>query len=268
MICWRFNAGNPLYDAFPAGDRCYDRHAFACVAARGVFRRLSCPARKLEKADVFLTAGAPKSEELIMTDAQTDAFSIAGAAVLPEPAGKTKQLACDVIATPIGTMLAATDDNALHLLEFSDSRALPDKLHRLRKKTGCSICFGRLPPVDAIEKELKAYFAGETAAFHTPLALHGPAFTRRAWAALCQIPPGQTRSYAEQASHIGQPAAMRAVAQANSRNRLAIVIPCHRVIGANGSLTGYNGGGLWRKKWLIDHEKRCFGACFSTTSSL
>ena len=159
------------------------------------------------------------------------------------------------IETPIGAMVAVADTNTLHLLEFFDRKALPNELKRLREKTRASIAFGRLPPIDSIEKELRDYFDGRSAAFKTPIACHGTAFTCKVWDALKAIPPGTTRSYSEVADEVEQPSATRAVARANGANQIAIVIPCHRVIGADGSLTGY-GGGLWRKHWLLEHERR------------
>ncbi|ETD35270.1 methylated-DNA--protein-cysteine methyltransferase [Pseudomonas chlororaphis subsp. aurantiaca PB-St2] len=111
--------------------------------------------------------------------------------------------------------------------------------------------------MDQIESELRRFFAGESASFATPLALNASAFTRTVWQALRAIPPGVTRSYAEVASSIGSASAVRAVARANGANQIAIVIACHRVIGSDGSLTGY-GGGLWRKRWLLEHERRLY----------
>jgi AraC family transcriptional regulator of adaptative response/methylated-DNA-[protein]-cysteine methyltransferase len=105
---------------------------------------------------------------------------------------------------------------------------------------------------------LAAYFAGTSATFTTPLARHGSAFTRDVWEGLMAIPPATTRAYSELAAELGAATASRAVARANGANQLAIIIPCHRVIGLDGSLTGY-GGGLWRKAWLLRHEARHFG---------
>jgi len=164
-------------------------------------------------------------------------------------------LKADWIETPIGSMLAVADLNALHLLEFFDRKALPTELTRLRKITGSSIAFGRLSPIDRIERELGDYFSGSRACFETPLICHGSAFTRAVWDALRAVPPGLCRSYSDIAASLGRPTAMRAVARANGANQIAIVIPCHRIIGADGALIGY-GGGLWRKRWLIEHEKR------------
>ena len=103
--------------------------------------------------------------------------------------------------------------------------------------------------------QLQAYFAGELRDFELPLAAEGTPFQQRVWRALCDIPYGETISYGELARRIGQPTASRAVGLANGQNPISIVVPCHRVIGANGSLTGY-GGGLARKRWLLAHESK------------
>jgi methylated-DNA-[protein]-cysteine S-methyltransferase len=104
-----------------------------------------------------------------------------------------------------------------------------------------------------VVEQLRAYFAGELTEFDTPMRMNGTDFQRRVWASLCEIPYGETISYGELARWVGNPKASRAVGLANGRNPLAIVVPCHRVIGADGSLTGY-GGGLERKVWLLEHE--------------
>lgn len=159
------------------------------------------------------------------------------------------------IPTPIGDMLAVADHHALHLLEFFDRTGLSAELKKLREATRSAITFGRTPVIDQIEAELAAYFAGTCQAFSTRLVLHGSAFTKAIWDELVAIAPGTTCSYAELAAQAGRHTAVRAAARANGANQLAIVIPCHRVIGADGSLTGY-GGGLWRKDWLLRHERK------------
>lgn len=158
------------------------------------------------------------------------------------------------IETPIGTMIAVCDDTALHLLEFVDRKALPAELKRLSKMTKDSIGVGATKVTKALEQELSDYFEGKSDAFTTPLVMHGTPFTRQVWTALRAIPAGQTRSYSALAKCIDAPTATRAVARANGANQIAILIPCHRVIGADGALTGY-GGGLWRKQRLIALEE-------------
>lgn len=164
-------------------------------------------------------------------------------------------LKADWIETPIGAMVAVSDKATLHLLEFVDRKALPRELARLRAAARGELGIGRHPPTDQAERELGAYFRGEGAAFSVPLTLYGTPFARRVWRALREIPAGETRSYADIARAIGEPTAIRAVARANGANQIALIIPCHRVIGADGSLTGY-GGGLWRKQRLIELEGR------------
>ncbi len=164
-------------------------------------------------------------------------------------------LKADWIETPIGPMMAITDDHALHLLEFADRPALPTEIRRIRERTGCGIVMGRTPVTDQIERELTRYFDGHDDGFETRFSGHGTPFERMVWSELRRIPTGGIRSYTEQAKAIGRPASVRAVARANGANQIAIVIPCHRVIGADGGLTGY-GGGLWRKRWLLEHERR------------
>lgn len=164
-------------------------------------------------------------------------------------------LRADAIRTPLGPMIAVCDRQSLHLLEFADRKALAGELKRLLKQCRGDMGFGRYDPMGRLEAELAAYFAGQTAEFTVPLTLHGSAFTKSVWAELQKIPPGETRSYSEIAQAIGQPAAVRAVARANGANQIALLIPCHRVIGADGSLTGY-GGGLWRKQKLIEIERQ------------
>jgi AraC family transcriptional regulator, regulatory protein of adaptative response / methylated-DNA-[protein]-cysteine methyltransferase len=164
-------------------------------------------------------------------------------------------LKADWIDTPLGAMIAVSDKSALHLLEFADRKALPAELQKLRKQISGDLGIGRYAPTDQVESELSSFFQAKSDRFAVPLALHGTAFMRNVWRALRDIPAGETRSYSDVACNIGRPSAVRAVARANGANQIAIVIPCHRVIGADGSLTGY-GGGLWRKQKLIELEQR------------
>ncbi|MCG7391795.1 trifunctional transcriptional activator/DNA repair protein Ada/methylated-DNA--[protein]-cysteine S-methyltransferase [Microvirga sp. ACRRW] len=156
--------------------------------------------------------------------------------------------------TPIGAMLAIVDDTGVHLLEFAERAALPTEINRLRTRVG-PICFGTHPMLDELARQIERYFSGRSLAFDVPIVQRGSAFEATVWDALRQIPVGDTRSYGEIARFIGRPEAPRAAARANGANQVAIIIPCHRVIGADGSLTGY-GGKIWRKKWLLEHERR------------
>ncbi len=170
-------------------------------------------------------------------------------------AGRAPGLVAEWLDTPLGGMIAVADDRSLHLLEFTDRKGLAAELQRLSKATGGRIGLGRTSVTDAAEAQLRRYFAGESGDFDLELTLYGTPFLREVWNELRRIPPGATVSYGELAARIGRPRAVRAVARAVGSNQLAIVIPCHRVIGADGSLTGY-AGGLWRKQALIAIERK------------
>jgi len=157
------------------------------------------------------------------------------------------------IETPLGPMIAAVCAEELVLLEFGDRRMVPTQFKRLATLLRCHFEVGETPLHAELRRQLEEYFAGSRIDFDVPMATPGTAFQRAAWDALRRIPTGETRSYAEQAVAIGRPQAVRAVAKANGDNRIAILIPCHRVIGSDGSLTGY-GGGIWRKKALLERE--------------
>jgi AraC family transcriptional regulator, regulatory protein of adaptative response / methylated-DNA-[protein]-cysteine methyltransferase len=183
-----------------------------------------------------------------------DAFSrIMG----PAPALKNHHniLKAAWLDSPLGPVLAIADEKELHLLEFVDRRRLEREVERLRKKS--AIVPARTAPIELIERELEQYFSGSLKEFKTPFVLQGSPFQKQVWEALRRIPSGQTRSYSQLAKEIGRPTAFRAVANANGANQLALIIPCHRVINSNGDLGGY-GGGISRKKWLLEHEKKYF----------
>lgn len=162
------------------------------------------------------------------------------------------------ITSPLGPMYACATDEGVCLLEFTDRRMLETEFKDLRKRLNAVILPGINHHLEQLEQEVSAYFAGELQTFS--VALHTPStpFRQQVWDQLMTIPYGQTRSYAEQARRIGNPKAVRAVASANGHNRVAIVIPCHRVIGSDGSLTGY-AGGLARKQWLLNLEREHAG---------
>jgi AraC family transcriptional regulator of adaptative response/methylated-DNA-[protein]-cysteine methyltransferase len=176
----------------------------------------------------------------------------------PSRAGKVDCLLARWIETPLGAMLALANEEGLHLLEFIDRRGLEQELIRLRERTACAVVPGDNPHLDRISEELQRYFNGAAADFTVPLMVSGSPFERGVWALLQTIPPGETWSYAQLAQQLGRPSAVRAVGRANGRNQLAIVIPCHRVIRADGNLCGY-GGGIWRKQWLLEHERKAAG---------
>ena len=172
----------------------------------------------------------------------------------PTRARERPALKATRILTPLGPMVAVASEDALSLLEFTDRRMLETQIERLAKRTGGVISPGRNGILEQTETELEEYFSGGRREFTVPLAPAGTEFQARAWEALEAIPYGETRSYGIQAVAIGRPTAVRAVARANGDNPIAIIVPCHRVIGADGSLTGY-GGGLRRKEFLLDLER-------------
>lgn len=159
------------------------------------------------------------------------------------------------LTTPIGAMLAVVNDDGVCLLEFVDRRAIETQIAVLRRRFETYVVPGEHPMLARVEREAKKYFEGKSAVIDVPLAVKGTEFQERVWEVLREIPPGETQSYAQVAKEMGRKSAVRAVARANGDNRLAIVIPCHRVIGSDGSLTGY-GGGIWRKEWLLEHERK------------
>jgi len=155
------------------------------------------------------------------------------------------------IDTPVGLMKAIASPAGVVMLEFGDTPARVQRL--MNKLNAADLINAEIDHLAQLRSELAQYFAGSLTTFKTPVNPIGTPFQLKAWDALCTIPFGQTRSYAAQARSIHQPTATRAVGMANGQNAIAIVIPCHRVIGAVGTLTGY-GGGLDRKRWLINFE--------------
>jgi AraC family transcriptional regulator, regulatory protein of adaptative response / methylated-DNA-[protein]-cysteine methyltransferase len=164
----------------------------------------------------------------------------------------------EIIVTPIGNMVTGATDEGICLLEFTDRRMLTTEYKIISKYLKDDICEGHSVQIEKMKTELLEYFSGKRKTFTVPLVFTGTDFQKSVWNELLRIPFGTTRSYSTQAVAIGNSSSVRAVANANGMNKISIVVPCHRVIGENGHLTGY-GGGLWRKKWLIDHEKKFSG---------
>ena len=160
-------------------------------------------------------------------------------------------LMIDRIPSPVGAMLLVSDGTSLRALEFEDHEERLRELLRLHYGA-CVLEPGRLPA--PITRPILAYFAGDLSALaDVPVATGGTPFQRRVWAELRRVPVGETTTYGALARTIGTPRAFRAVGAANGANPVSIVVPCHRVVGAAGALTGY-GGGLPRKRWLLAHE--------------
>ncbi|KAG1665728.1 Methylated-DNA--protein-cysteine methyltransferase, constitutive [Nymphon striatum] len=160
----------------------------------------------------------------------------------------------EIIKTPVGNMLAAATTKGICLFEFMDVKErLSSQIAHLEKIYSYKVEPGTSLLLDQLKRELKEYFAGERQKFNVPLDYKGTEFQELSWNALLNIPYGETRSYQDQAIAIKKPKAVRAVAGANHRNKLSILIPCHRVIGKNGAMTGY-GGKIWRKEFLLNLE--------------
>jgi O-6-methylguanine DNA methyltransferase len=159
-----------------------------------------------------------------------------------------------LVQTPLGPMVAGVAQDGLALVEFADRPMLETQMTIVGRRFKATLEPGRTSLHSRLQEELDAYFGGASQAFTVPLARPGTAFQERVWDALLTISAGETATYAGVAAQIGQPSAVRAVARANGMNRLALVVPCHRVIASDGSLAGY-GGGVWRKAALIAHER-------------
>jgi methylated-DNA-[protein]-cysteine S-methyltransferase len=168
------------------------------------------------------------------------------------PDAQPESLILDRIQTPVGEVLLVTDDaGAVRALDFADYE---DRMNRLleRHAPGASLTAGRSP--EPVRTAVERYFSGDVRALEgLAVTTRGTAFQRSVWKALRDIPAGETRSYGQLAAAIGAPKAVRAAGLANGQNPVALIVPCHRVIGANGTLTGY-AGGLERKRWLLSHE--------------
>lgn len=212
--------------------------------------RLNAAYRALQRGEGVLEAGLEGKYE------SSSGFYRAYERVMRQtPAASSRALVITLaqLDTPLGPMIAGTTDEGLCLLEFTDRRMLETQLDTLVKRLDARFLYGNHRVIEQVGDELSSYFAGNLREFTTPLQTPGTPFQNLVWQQLREIPFASTRSYAEQAQAIGRPNAVRAVAAANGQNRIAIVIPCHRVIGSDGSMTGY-GGGIARKKWLLNHE--------------
>jgi AraC family transcriptional regulator of adaptative response/methylated-DNA-[protein]-cysteine methyltransferase len=172
------------------------------------------------------------------------------------PPGESARRRCVLFAwvpTPLGPMVAGATDEGVCLLEFADRRLLKAQFATVRKRFAAPCVMGSNPHLEHLRRQLAGYFAGTVREFTVPLVYPGTPFQQRVWAKLLAIPYGETWSYQELAAAVGDPAAVRAVGRANGMNRIAVVIPCHRVVNKNGDLGGY-GGGLRRKQFLLNLE--------------
>ena len=228
------------------------------LATYGVTFAAWCRARRLAHAFTALREGEGTANASVDAGFESESgFREAFAKAFgdsPRNAANLEALFVRRIETPIGAFLAGATRRGVALFEFADRRMLERNVAAVRRKLGGPFLPGPSPHLDRLEREVREYFTGERRAFEVPLDPQGTPFESLVWRELLRIPHGTTRSYADVATALGRPTATRAVARANGANRIAILIPCHRVIGADGTLTGY-GGGVWRKRLLLDLER-------------
>ena len=214
--------------------------------------------RRLGRTLRRMQLGAPVPEAIEESGFESEsAFREAFAQVFGFPPNAVDRESCiwtNRVATPLGSMIVGASDRGIYLLEYADRRMFDTQLTRLRKEIGRVFLPGDHPLMHRVQSELDAYFEGSLRDFSFDLQCSGTTFQEQVWQALREIPYGQMRTYAEVARRVDQPDAMRAVGRANGDNRISIVIPCHRVVGADGELVGY-GGGVWRKKYLLSLEQ-------------
>ena len=165
----------------------------------------------------------------------------------------TDKIICCDLPSPLGEMIAGASETGICFLEWHDRGGVERIRARVEKRYRCTIEAGAHSYLAQLRDELAEYFAGKRSQFSVPLDIKGTEFERAVWQQLLRIPYGETRSYGQMAVDLGRVGAQRAVGRANGANYISIVIPCHRVIEANGKLRGY-GGGLWRKEWLLKLE--------------
>jgi AraC family transcriptional regulator of adaptative response/methylated-DNA-[protein]-cysteine methyltransferase len=215
-------------------------------------RRLSGALRQLRSGesldDVALGTGWDSHSGFRDAFARTFGTAPGAARNIPDAA-----VVMAMIETPLGPMVAGATDAGLCLLEFTDRRMLEAQLRRLQALLKQPMLPGDHPHLAQTREELARYFDGKLKAFTVPLVFRGTTFEERVWRELCRIPYGKTESYAGLATRVESPGGQRAVGRANGMNRIAIIIPCHRVVNSDGKLGGY-GGGLWRKHWLLGLE--------------
>jgi len=173
----------------------------------------------------------------------------------PNQKEQTSPILLSRTTTPLGPMFIASTENGVCMIEFVDRRMVETEFKDLQRLLKAKIITGENKHIKQAKTELKEYFKGKRKHFDIALDHPGTEFQNKVWNGLKDIPYGTTRTYQQQAVHIKNPKAVRAVGTANGCNRISIVVPCHRVIGKDGNLTGY-GGGLERKQWLLDHEQK------------
>jgi AraC family transcriptional regulator of adaptative response/methylated-DNA-[protein]-cysteine methyltransferase len=214
-------------------------------------RRMTQAMGQIQSGDSVTMAAAQSGYESL--SGFRDAFRKWSGASPSSTPGGCSPLFANRILTELGPMFCVVGDDGLHLLEFADRRMLETQIKRLVRRSKRPLSTGDHPCMARVREQIEGYFAGNLQTFDLPLVMHGTDFQKRVWSELLKIPYGQTRSYESIARHIGQPGGSRAVGRANGDNAIAIVVPCHRVVRADGTLCGY-GGGLWRKARLLELE--------------
>jgi AraC family transcriptional regulator of adaptative response/methylated-DNA-[protein]-cysteine methyltransferase len=220
--------------------------------------RMGAAMRTLERGGKTMNAAIDSGYE--SESGFREAFSrLFGEAPSSAKRAGTLSLVATWYSTPLGRMIAIASDEGVMLLEFLERRALEAEIHWIRNHFKGVITPGRNRHLDALELELEAYFKGGAHEFTVPLVAPGSDFQRRVWDALLTIPAGKTWTYQQLASEVGSAGASRAAGRACGENRIALLIPCHRVVRTDGTLGGY-GGQLWRKERLLEHERSEIGA--------
>lgn len=224
----------------------------------GVTFQAYCRARRMGKAMEQIREGAKIDDVAIGNGYESHSgFRDAFVRTFGTPPGKCKESDCvrlSWLESPLGPLVAGATAEGICLLEFTERRMLEAQFDTLRKRFRCAIVPGDNEHLSKLKEEMQSYFDGTLQDFTVPLIYPGSPFEKRVWDELRRIPYGETRSYEEMARRIGSPGAQRAVGRANGLNRIAILIPCHRVLNKDGKLGGY-GGGLWRKQFLLDLER-------------
>jgi len=227
------------------------------VQQHGMTFQAYCRARRLSDAFTRIRGGRPVSEVAHTSGFDSESgFRSAFARVFGSPPTEARDghpIRLSWIRTAAGPLVVGATDEAVCLLEFSDRRMLESQMQTLRRRFSAALLPGTSRLVTALQQQLDEYFAGTRRQFTIPLSYPGTPFQSKVWSALLDIPYGSTCSYQDVARQVGHPRAVRAVGTANGMNRIAILIPCHRVVNANGELGGY-GGGLWRKRMLLELE--------------
>ena len=228
------------------------------LAHYGMTFQAYCRARRLGAALDELRRGADLDDVALGHGFDSHSgFRDAFARTFGTPPGRGRDAGAVLLAfleSPLGPLVAGATPDGVCLLEFTDRRSLETQLDTVRRRLGCATVPGDNAHLRQLPSELGAYFAGELRSFTVPVVAPGTPFQEQVWRELRRIPYGETRSYEGLAGTLGRPNAQRAVGRANGQNRIAIVVPCHRVVNKDGNLGGY-GGGLWRKRFLLDLER-------------